>query len=445
MSRSAMLFTASRAVAIRLPSAMLPLALLVAVGVASGSFLLAGFAASAALFAAVASPLVAAPAVDRYGPRPVLLVLTLLHVVVLVVLSAALERLRIYEPDIITVLLATGLVLTAGLTLPPSAALARSRTKGQEFNEPDSVAETRDSQQTMDGAEDLALIVGAGLIGMLSAGFGGSAGLLGAAVLATVTIRVAGREEKPGALPTGADGEPRFSAEPDRGVKVPSAPFPALAHAHRMFAARRVQPADHAGDPPRGHLPTPGGWLGVLSGAVASAVALGLVLGGVWITLLGLGRVSGSLGLLGAGAAGMALGAALSSRWLPQRFASLDGLRRRRFFSVLGAFTAVGLLPAAVLVPPTLAGQLLVAACTVVLGICLGVVVVELHAMVVARAPASTLHQVASAVSGAVLCGLALGMLTGGLAADVIGRGWSVLPAVAGGLLLAASTLRRSD
>lgn len=431
------------AVAVRLPAVMLPLALLAAVVASSGSLLLAGAAAAVALLAAAVSPLVSGSATARHGIRPVLLVLALLHVTVLVLLSAALERLRTHEQDIATVLFATGLVLAAGLTVPPAAEFTRSQAWAAHLKVPEAEAPARTGQRTAAVAKDLALILGAGLVGMLSAGFGGSAGLLGVAALATVIIPVAVREGMHGALPTAHDGEPRGRQDSENAVETLTVPFPALEHARQILAESRGWPLERADEPSAAGPPVPGGWVRALLGQLVSAGSLGLVLGGVWVTLLGLGWASGALGLLGLGSAGVALAAASSSRWLPLRFSGLDGLRRRRLFSVLAAITAAGLLPTAALVPPTMTGQLVVAGCATVLGTCLGVLVVELHAVVAVRVPTVSLHQGVSAVGGAVLCGLALGMTTAGLAAEEIGRGWSALPVMTGGLVLAALTLRR--
>lgn len=453
--------TTLTAAVVRLPGAMLPVALLGAVAVSTGSLALGGAAAAVGLLGAALSPLLMEPLAVRRGFRPVLLVLAALHVILLLLLAAAVERGIGQSAQTGLAMLAVlciGLALAGGLTVPPVSVMVRGDAGGRRGGLRNGGMPLRQSPRRDAAAEDVALVAGPALAGILSYGFGAAAGLAGAAALTTMIIPLAIWERSGPENPEGSQSSdsPEAEAEtvdeeslggpgPEELRSVLWAPLPGLGHARRLLAEARGLSPEGFGGSVREVPPVAGRWPQALPAVLLSAAGVGLVLAGLWATLLDIGRAGGHPELLGLGAAGVALAAAFSSRRLPRRFGRLDELRRRRLFSVAGALLAIGLLPAAVLVQATAPGQLLVAALVLLLGACLGAVVVGLHLPVIERAPSSALPQVASAISGAGLCGLTVGITAAGLAADELGRGWGSLAALLGFLALAAAVLRRGE
>lgn len=443
----------------RLPVALLPVGLLVHVGVQVAALLPAALAVSCALVGLGLGAPVAGAATERMGERAVLLLGAAGHVVVMLVLFTAVDRLAdahaaagaAVADQPAGLLLLTGLLaLLAGISCPAVPALARARRwrdHAAGVGVPVGAALRREAVR-----DEAALVLAPVLVGLLAPMVGSMVGLL-AGVLVTALV-VPLQATDPRAVPVG-----RAPAELVDPLRIP---LPAVEHSQQMLLAARGLAPESRGAPttPTRAVTSSGSWFLRLPRLLAGSAGLGLVLGGLWITLLAGSGIASPRPGAAWGAAAATAAAVLTAHRLPGSWMRLAAADRRRLalLVLLGGvagLAVVQLLAAllADLAPRLLAilhgpAHLVLAA---VIGAAAGVLIVELHRRAVPLAPAPLMVTLLSLLQAGLLAGMVAGLLLGGLLGDLIaaiGASWgpvvTVVPVLLGAAA-AAGVLRGSD
>lgn len=431
-------------VAARAPAALLPVGMLAAVG-GNGSLVAAAMTTSFALIGLGLSVPVSGAAAERFGQRSVLLTTAASHVMFLVLILAAVPRLNTgVAPSGSTpaLLVAMGLfAFGAGLTAPPVSSFSRSRGWFLHSCRPEFGVGAARRMRTEAFTDELLLILAPLTVGVLAGMIGTGAGLVVSALLATLAVPAYAMS------PLALQMEQRLlvddDADPGDGpwepLRVPLVP---VEHGQQMVAEARGLLPESPGAPVRSVGPTSGPVSSSMGAVLISCLGVGLVFGGVWTTAV----VSAAqmhrpaaFALVLALAAGAA---AVSSRWLPPRLSGLDVPRRRRLFAVLLAVGTMLLLAVRSLVGEGFVGFAMSGALIIVVGVCAGVILVEVYRSLAERAPTATLVSALSTVAGVLLVGLVMGLTCAALFAESVGAGWEAGVCVVGALLPAAVALR---
>lgn len=420
----------------RMPGPLLPVGVLAAAAASTGSMFTTATLAAAALVGISISAPAASAGVGRFGARNILLISAIVHVLMLVLMVTSIDRLTrgdtlISNATIYVLLLSSTLI--AGLSTPAVATFSRAGSWNQSRE-----VSVRPALRTESRLDDAALVTAPLLLGLLSFSFGPTVGLLASAVITAVAVPLYAMEqthprEVPGesarlSLP-GAEHAQQQLLE-HRGL--------ALDHPAAESSQRDVQEWGEVDVARDEHSP---GWARGILAAIGLAAALGLVLGGLWITVLdaaqALARPSLFALALGLGAAA----AVCSARWRPSRFTDPLTLRRRRLQAALMLVLSLLLVPLAAGLPAGGMALLLVSFAAVLLCAVLGRLVLGLYAGLALGVPAHRVPTAITAVAGGVLLGVTLGLTVAGIAADEIGPGWSAAVVLAGSLLAAVVVL----
>lgn len=183
-------------VAARLPGALLPVALLAAIGLSTRSLFTTGLVVAAAAAALALSGPLGAAAAERWGRRPTLLTGAAAHVVSLVLLVTAVDRFthrHTVTSDITLFALVMGFAVLAGLTAPPVGAAARGRWRPLRLSPAEGLR--RDGLR-----EDAALVLAGLLTALLTWSAAPTAGLLAAAAVTAAAVPVFAMDGTVGAL-----------------------------------------------------------------------------------------------------------------------------------------------------------------------------------------------------------------------------------------------------
>lgn len=395
--------------AARLPAALLPVALVAAIGLSTRSLFTTGLVVAAATAALGLSGLLGPAAAERWGWRPVLLSGAAAHVTSLVLLVTAVDRFtqrHTITSDVTLFVTVMGCAVLAGATLPPVSAVARDRWRALKL--------TVDHGLRQDGSrQDLSLIVAALLTAVLTWSVGPTAGLLAAAAVTAAAVPIYAMDGTIGALDEAHQQHPGRRAEE-------AAESPVLTLLPGIDAARRQAETGSAGsgsESPRVLGRSGLGRAALLGGG--SAVLWLLVLG----SALSVYRGAWSAGLtiavvLAAGAAAARWRPALSHSASP--FHSVSASRRRRLLTTLTVL----------LVGVTVLLSTLVSAFSAALGGWTGLLIVSLAATLTAAAIGALLSELyrhigpaaadggsaETLLTGAVLAGSVVGFAAGGLA-----------------------------
>lgn len=378
----------------RLPTTMAPLAVLTFVVVSTGSFAAGGLAATAlAGGTAVGAPVMGRLA-DRVGQRPVLVVAALVNPLALV----GLLLLGGSGSGTAGLLM---LCAAVGLSMPPVGGMARARWLALSRRHAGTAMAYEGT------ADELAYVLGPAAAGILASGRGAGAALLAAAV--------------GGALAVGA-----FAVHPTHRATVPAAggptpPGPAVPRP-RPAADPATDPENHR-EGRRAVLVSTAGML--LMGMFFSATQTAVL---AFATAAGRSTSAGLIyALLAVGSAVTALGTAA----LPDRF----GARARCAVAAAGLLGGVGLM---FLAGPVSGSLPWLCAAVLVTGLSVGPVLVTLHQVAGAAAPAGrTATTMAQLTTGGVL-GIAVGATAAGTLTDAVGgRGALAVAGAASAALLA--------
>lgn len=464
----------------RLPAALLAPGLLIHLGVAVGAVLPAALAAACALAGLAVGAALAGAAAERAGERAVLLTAALVHVPVLLVLLAAVDRLAAAHAAVGTdlgdqpvglLLLVGALALLAGVSCPAVPTLARLRRWRDGADGADGAGSTSPAPAEARlqlglrrevRRDEGALILAPVLLGVLAPMIGSSAGPLAGALIAAAVVPLQAMD--PRAAPPAAedlDAGEAYDHRLEEVVDPPRLPLPGLPQVEQHHRREDLSPrsATEPSAASEESAPSTAGWTARLPQALIWSLGTGGVLGGLWITLLVGSGVAGPRPGAAWGLAVSAVAAVLVARRPSRRVMRLETVHRRRVSAavlllgvaalVLAQGTAALLATAA---PRLLAlvhgpAQLLAAA---MIGAACGMLLIELHRLLERVVPASRMPAVLTLAPATVLAGMSLGLLAGGLLGDLLDAaapGWAPLAGLVAvgpaSLLLLGAVLRR--
>ncbi|RYP83528.1 MFS transporter [Nocardioides guangzhouensis] len=358
--------------AVRLPTAMLPLGILLYVADATGSFASGGLAVAAlSIGGGIGGPVVGALA-DRFGQRPVLLA------------STAVQVLGIAAFLLLGDTLGPAMLIAAlvGLANPQAGAMARARWSVVARRRPDRLPFTATAMAYEGAVDEASFVVGPVLVSTVAGLTAPYVGLGLALVLALVAQT--GFALHPSSLP----GRGRAASTPD----VPRAPLPVAHLAFLLLAMAAV---------------------GVVFGSSQTGVAARMA-------------ESGHDGLTGPVYALMGVGSAVAgllSTRLPARFALADRIAAGGALLVLGGGVV------ALAGPPPLLGL----AC-LFLGLALAPALVSAYALAERAAPAGWGTTTMTALATANVVGVAAGAAVAGQLVDRVSPGAGLLVVSVAGL-----------
>ncbi|MCH8571368.1 hypothetical protein LSI54_08385 [Nesterenkonia sp. AY15] len=421
------------ALAARMPGPMLPVGVMAASAASTGSMFTTATLTAAALVGISISAPAAIAGAERFGARNVLLSSAIAHVLMLVLMVSSVERLT--RGDTLTsnaTIYALLLVFTlgAGLSTPAAATFSRavSSTRSGGF----SVRQRLRAEARLD---DAALITAPLLLALLSFSFGPTVGLLSSAVLTAVAV-------------------PLYAVDRAHPTEVPPdtarLPLGGAEHAQQQLLEQRGlapdQPAQR-GEPELGQSelgppeirrpPHPTDWARRISAAIVLVATMGLVLGGLWITVLDAAQTLFRPSLFAVTLGLMAAAGVVCARWRRSSFTAPLMLRRRRLQATTLFVLSLLLLPLAVWLPEGLTSLLLLSIIAVLQSAVLGRLVLGLYAGLAIGVPAHRVPTALTAVAGGMLLGLALGLTLAGVAADELGTGASAAVVTAGSVVAA--------
>lgn len=401
--------TLARAVSLaaRMPGPLLPMGVMAAAAASTGSMFTTATLTAAALVGISISAPAASASAERFGARNVLLVSAIAHVLMLVLMVSSVDRLTrgdTLTSDATIYALLLLFTLIAGLSVPAVATFSRADTWTRKQG-----VSVWHGLRVEGRLDDAGLIAAPLLLAGLSFSFGPTVGLLSSAVLTAVAV-------------------PLYAVERTDPLEVPTEtarlPLGGAEHAQQqLLEHRRLAPAQ---DP---------AWARGISAAIALAGALGLVLGGLWISVLGAAQALARPSLFALTLGLLAAAAVLGARWKPSRFTEPLVLRRRRLHVVALLGLSLLLVLLAVVIPVGLVSLLVISGIAVLQSAVLGRLVLGLYAGLALGVPTRRLPVAMPAVAGGVLLGIALGLTLAGIGADEIGLGASAAVALAGSLL----------
>jgi MFS family permease len=361
-------------VAVRMPTAMLPLGILLYVADRTGSFATGGLAVAALSVGGGLGGSLVGLAADRFGQRPVMLLATLVQVL-------ALGAFLVLGPgDVLAVTM--GLSVLIGLTNPQAGAMARSRWADLARLRGDRRSFTSTAMAWEGAVDESSFVIGPVLVGTVAGLTEPAVGLVLALVLAAVTQSgfALHRTALPGHGTTGHD---------DRRDR---APLP-LVHVGCLLVAMAA--------------------VGLVFGATQTGVAA---------------RLAGTDELTGPVYAAMGVGSAIAgllTTRLPQAF------RLEARIVCSGALIAIGGLASVVAHQPVL----LAAAC-LLLGVALGPALVSSYALAERAAPRGWATTTMTMLGTANVAGVAAGAAAAGLLVDRVSPGAALLVDVVAGVLV---------
>lgn len=409
-------------VAARIPAALLPVAVMAAVGLTTRSLFTTGIAVSAVLTGLALSGSLASAAAERFGRRPVLLAGAVAHVIAVVLLVTAVDRFTqqgMAASDLALFLTVVGFAAAAGLTVPPVNVVSASRRRHLD-RAPHNVrdggaAPGRSAGPAESMLEDAALLLAPVLTAVLVWTAHPTAGLLAAAAITAVAVPLYAMDAVIGAMDEHSSGpQPgELQEEHDTPLRVM---LPGMEQA--QHAAVDGFPAQAQDAAPQ-HRPAAFPALSLLAPALPGAVLLGAALPLIWLVALG-----GAAGVYrGSWYAFLIIGAltlcgAIAARWLPRSLLALRPRRRRRLLTSMLVLVLLLILLLAAVLPgwPLLLALTLAAALA---GLCAGALLTELHRGL-AEQPAEALGAQRMLFSGAVLAGQVLGFAAGGAMLDTL-------------------------
>ncbi|GAA1162137.1 hypothetical protein GCM10009673_16370 [Nesterenkonia sandarakina] len=372
---------------------------------------------------------------ERFGTRNVLLVSAIVHVLMLVLMVSSVDRLTrgdtlASNATIYTLLLIFTLI--AGLSTPAVATFSRAGSWAGEAG-----ISVRHGLRVQGRLDDAALVAAPILLTVLSFSVGPTVGLLSSAVLTAV------------AVPLYAVERAHLTEAPVESARLPlagaeSAQQLLLEH-HGLASA--AQTSGSAARRPESAAPTPGagvpaaesdpGWARGLSTGITLAAALGLVLGGLWISVLDAAQPLSRPSVFALAIGLMAAAGVLCARWRPAGFTDPLTLRRRRLHVLLLVVLSLLMVVLATLLPPGTWTLVTLSGLAVLQSAALGRLIRGLYAGLAISVPTGRLAVATPAVAGGVLLGIALGLTLAGIAADEIGLGAAAAVVTAGSLLAA--------
>lgn len=386
------------AFAARLPITLVPVSVLAAVTVGTGSVAVGGLAAAAtSVGEAVGGPTLGALAdrlAARGGQRPVLLVAAAVHVLAL--LAVALGAAALPVP---LLLLAT---LVAGLAMPPIGSFSRARWMRR------TPALVPTAMAGESAADEVAYVLGPALAGLVALAGSSSASLLVAAGLVAVAV-------------------PAFALHP-------SATDPQAAAAPVAAAGRdgRTQGAGTVGG---------GRLVRSLTVVILAAVGMGLFFGAGQTTLTAAAREAGSIGAGGLLVAAMGVGSAFTALAMVA-VSERIGLALRLAVAAGVLLVGVATMAVSLALTPSL---LALAAATALAGLAVGPAMVTITSMAAERSPAGAGATAMTLVGSGIVVGVGLGAASAGWLAEHHGAlaATGVLAAAAVVLLVTAAVAAR--
>lgn len=424
----------------RMPGPLLPVGVLAAAAASTGSMFTTATLTAAALVGGSLSAPLAGAAAERFGARNILLISAIAHVLMLVLIVSSVERLTRGESltsnaTIYTLMLIS--TLLAGLSIPAVATFSRAASWGRPAR-----ASVRPGLRAETRLDDAALIIAPFLVVLLSFGFGPTVGLLCSAVLTAVSV------------PIYAMDRTHPTALPDDSARLPLA---GAEHAQQQLleqaglvpqAAPPGEPAPPAGPVPPGELEVlqsgmaqqesparTADWGRGISAAILLAASMGLVLGGLWITVLDAAQALLRPSLFALTLGLIAAAGVVGARWRRPSFTAPRRLRRRRLHAAALCALSLLLLVLAVSLPEGLISLLMLSGVAVLQALVLGRLVLDLYSGLAIGAAAHRVPTGLTAVAGGVLLGAALGLTLAGIAADELGLGFSAAVVIAGSVL----------
>ncbi|WP_300268147.1 MFS transporter [Microbacterium sp.] len=372
----------------RLPFAMMVVGVLTVVVAARESLSLGGLTSAAVgVGTACFGPLLGAAA-DRFGQRPVLVILAIANAVMLLVFTSAVYT---ASADAYVLIAAFGI----GATAPQVAPLSRSRLVSiitQRIPEPARARTTSSTMAYESAADETVFVFGPFIVGVLASWIAPWAPLVGAAALTVLFV---------GAFALHPSGR-HISHERDASGRAPS----------RARELLRPQ----------------------LLVVVVGILGVGLFFGTMLTALTsfmddrGVPEQAGLLyGVMGVGSAALALGVA----WLPPRF-----LLHQRWLWFSGILLCGTLLVLIVDAPSSMMWAL------AVIGIGIGPTLVTQYSFGAARSPLGRSATVMTMLGSAVIVGQSLGAAVTGAVAENLGTRWAlVLPIVAAAITVSAGVV----
>lgn len=414
---------------------MLPVGVMAAAAASTGSMFTTATLTAAGLIGLSISAPAASAGAERFGTRNVLLVSAIVHVLMLVLMVSSVDRLTrgdtlASNATIYTLLLIFTLI--AGLSTPAVATFSRAGSWAGEAG-----ISVRHGLRVQGRLDDAALVAAPILLTVLSFSVGPTVGLLSSAVLTAV------------AVPLYAVERAHLTEAPVESARLPlagaeSAQQLLLEH-HGLASA--AQTSGSAARRPESAAPTPGagvpaaesdpGWARGLSTGITLAAALGLVLGGLWISVLDAAQPLSRPSVFALAIGLMAAAGVLCARWRPAGFTDPLTLRRRRLHVLLLVVLSLLMVVLATLLPPGTWTLVTLSGLAVLQSAALGRLIRGLYAGLAISVPTGRLAVATPAVAGGVLLGIALGLTLAGIAADEIGLGAAAAVVTAGSLLAA--------
>ncbi|NYJ17913.1 hypothetical protein [Nesterenkonia sandarakina] len=428
-------WAAAVSLAARMPGPMLPVGVMAAAAASTGSMFTTATLTAAGLIGLSISAPAASAGAERFGTRNVLLVSAIVHVLMLVLMVSSVDRLTrgdtlASNATIYTLLLIFTLI--AGLSTPAVATFSRAGSWAGEAG-----ISVRHGLRVQGRLDDAALVAAPILLTVLSFSVGPTVGLLSSAVLTAV------------AVPLYAVERAHLTEAPVESARLPlagaeSAQQLLLEH-HGLASA--AQTSGSAARRPESAAPTPGagvpaaesdpGWARGLSTGITLAAALGLVLGGLWISVLDAAQPLSRPSVFALAIGLMAAAGVLCARWRPAGFTDPLTLRRRRLHVLLLVVLSLLMVVLATLLPPGTWTLVTLSGLAVLQSAALGRLIRGLYAGLAISVPTGRLAVATPAVAGGVLLGIALGLTLAGIAADEIGLGAAAAVVTAGSLLAA--------
>lgn len=453
---------------------MLPVGVMAAAAASTGAMFTTATLTAAGLIGLSISAPAASAGAERFGTRNVLLVSAIVHVLMLVLMVSSVDRLTrgdtlASNATIYTLLLIFTLI--AGLSTPAVATFSRAGSWSGEAG-----ISVRHGLRVQGRLDDAALVAAPILLTVLSFSVGPTVGLLSSAVLTAVAVPLYAVErahltEAPvesARLPlAGAESAQQLLLEhhglasgqpeaPTRAVSAATA-APFAGHSHASAAQSRAsaeqspvsaaQTSGSAAPRPESAAQTLGagvpaaetqpGWARGLSTGITLAAALGLVLGGLWISVLDAAQPLSRPSVFALAIGLMAAAGVLCARWRPAGFTDPLTLRRRRLQVLLLVVLSLLMVVLAALLPAGTWTLVTLSGLAVLQSAALGRLVLGLYAGLAISVPTGRLAVATPAVAGGVLLGIALGLTLAGIAADEIGLGAAAAVVTAGSLLAA--------
>ena len=424
-------------VAARLPGPLLPIGIMAAAASSTGSMFTTATLVGAALIGMSISAPAAGALAERVGPRNVLLVSAIVHVLMLVLMVSSIERLT--RQDTITsnaviYALLLSFTLVAGLSTPATATFSRMRwwvPRGLSQKRGEAVIGSRSVREGLRfeaRIDEGALIAAPVLIALLSFSFGPTVGLLCSAVLTAVAVPLYSVEQgDPVIVPAEATRFPLGGAEHAQQLLFE---YRGLAPDHEPHEVEVIEPQE-----------TENRWVRGAIAAATLALCLGAVLGALWIGVLDAAQVLGRPSLfaltLGVLAAASLTAAGFNSR----DFTDPLRLRRRRLNALMLLGLSLVLLAVSVLPAPGLLAFVILSVLSALIAAVLGRLLIGLYSSLATGAPAQKLPTVLVTISGGLLVGLVLGLTVAGISADELGQGWSAIVGVVAAALISGIVL----